>query len=101
MTLIAKSGLTIRFPEERWQHIAEQHPELAELKYSIEQTLEDPDKILEGSDGELLAVRLLKDDKYLVTVYRELEQDGFIITAYTTRRINSLNKRQEIWFRLP
>jgi hypothetical protein len=32
MTLIAKSGLTIRFPEERWQHIAEQHPELANLQ---------------------------------------------------------------------
>jgi len=101
MTLISKNGLTIRLPEERWQHIAEQHPELANLQPNVIQTLEDPDKILEGKDGELLAVRLLKDDKYLVTVYRELETDGFIITAYLTRRINSLNKRKELWSRHP
>ena len=97
MTLIAKSGLTIRLPEERWQHIAEQHPELVNLYPNVIQTIEDPDKILEGNDGELLVVKLLNDNKYLVTVYRELETDGFIITAYLTRRINSLNKRKELW----
>jgi hypothetical protein len=101
MALIAKSGLTIRLPEERWQHIAEQHPELANLQPKVIQTLEDPDKILQGNDGELLAVKLLNDNKYLVTVYRELETDGFIITAYLTRRINSLNKRKELWSRHP
>jgi hypothetical protein len=101
MTLTAKSGLTIRFPEERWQHIADQHPELVNLQPKVIQTLEDPDKILEGNDGELLAVRFLDDNKYLVTVYRELETDGFIITAYLTRRINSLNKRKELWSRHP
>jgi len=99
MTLTAKSGLTIRLTEERWQHIADQHPELVNLQPNVIQTLEDPDKILEGNDGELLAVRFLDDNKYLVTVYRELEADGFIITAYLTRRINSLNKRKELWSR--
>ena len=99
MAVIAKSGLTIRLTEERWQHIAEQHPELVNLQPKVIQTLEDPDKILEGNDGELLAVKLLNDNKYLVTVYRELEADGFIITAYLTRRINSLNKRKELWSR--
>jgi len=101
MTLTAKSGLTIRLTEERWQHIADQHPELVNLQPNVIQTLEDPDKILEGNDGELLAVRFLDDNKYLVTVYRELESDGFIITAYSTRRINPLNKRKELWSRHP
>jgi hypothetical protein len=101
LTATAKSGLIIRLPEERWQHIIEQHPEVADLQPNVMHTLENPDRILEGNDGELLAVKLLKDDKYLVTVYRELEKDGFIITAYLTRRINSLNKRKKLWSQLP
>jgi hypothetical protein len=101
LTVTAKSGLIIRLPEERWQHIIEQHPELADLQPNVMHTLENLDRILEGNDGELLAVKLLKDDKYLVTVYRELEKDGFIITAYLTRRINSLNKRKKLWSQLP
>ena len=52
MTLIAKSGLTIRLSEERWQHIAEQHPEFVNLYPSVIQTVEDPGKMLEGNDGE-------------------------------------------------
>ena len=51
--------------------------------------------------AKLLAVKLLNDNKYLVTVYRELKTDGFIITAYLTRRINSLNKWKELWSRHP
>jgi hypothetical protein len=94
LTANAQSGRIIRLPEETWQHIIEQHPELADLQPNVMHTLENPDRILEGNDGEFLAVKLLKDDKYLVTVYRELEKDGFIITAYLTRRINSLNKRK-------
>jgi hypothetical protein len=95
----AKNGLTIRLTEERWQHITAGHPELLNLQSEILQTIENPDKILEGNNGELLAVKLLGDNKYLVTIYKEAEEDGFVITAYLTRRINSLNKRKEVWSR--
>jgi hypothetical protein len=106
MPLIAstKNGLTIRLTEERWQHITAGHPELLNLQSEILQTIENPDKILEGNNGELLAVKLLGDNKYLVTIYKEEEDDdddGFIITAYLTKRINSLNKRKEVWSRSP
>ncbi|HAC62780.1 MAG TPA: hypothetical protein DCF68_04410 [Cyanothece sp. UBA12306] len=100
MTLIvtAKSGLSIRLTEERWQHIKEGHPELAELQSEVLKTIEDPDRILAGNQNELLAVKLLKtSNKYLVAIYKELDNDGFIITAYLTRRINSLNKMEILW----
>ena len=58
MIASAKSGLTIRLTEERWQHITEGHPELLHLQPEI-------------------------------------------ITAYITKRINSLNKRKELWSRSP
>ncbi|MFN5564935.1 MAG: hypothetical protein ACK5BG_15135, partial [Pseudanabaena sp.] len=45
------------------------HPELLNLQSEILQTIENPDKILEGNNGELLAVKLLGDNKYLVTIY--------------------------------
>jgi len=97
MTAQAKSGLIIRLPEERWQHIMNGHPELASFRSDIIQAIEAPDKILAGNDNELLAVKSLDDGKHLVVAYRECEQDGFILTAYLTRRINSLNRRQVLW----
>ncbi len=100
----AKNGLTIRLTEERWQHITAGHPELLNIQSETLQAIENPDKILEGNNGELLAVKLLGDNKYLVTIYKEEEDDdddGFIITAYLTKRINSLNKRKEVWSRSP
>ena len=52
-TAISKSGLTIRLPEERWQHIIEGHPELADQQTNILHTIENPDRILEGDrDGQ-------------------------------------------------
>ena len=33
----------------------------------------------------------------MVVVYRELKDDGFIITAFVTRRVRSLAKRKQLW----
>ncbi|MGB5768866.1 MAG: hypothetical protein WBM32_03200 [Crocosphaera sp.] len=60
-------------------------------------TIENPDKILEGNQNELLAIKEIITGKYLVVVYRELLNDGFIITAYLTRRLRSLAKRKQLW----
>ncbi|MGQ4649238.1 hypothetical protein [Lyngbya aestuarii] len=42
-------------------------------------------------------MRELKPGRWLVVVYREENDDGFVITAFPTRRINSLNRRQQLW----
>ncbi|MGE0468105.1 MAG: hypothetical protein AB7L09_18310 [Nitrospira sp.] len=61
------------------------------------ETVSSPARILVGSDGELLAVREIEQGKHLVVVYREQSEDGFIITAFLTRRIRSLEKRRQVW----
>lgn len=56
-----------------------------------------PHRVLLGGDGELMAVREVEPGKHLVVVYREQNDDGFIITAFLTRRIRSLEKRRQVW----
>jgi hypothetical protein len=49
------------------------------------EAIAEPIRIFAGAAGELLAVRELELGKYIVVVYRELEEDGFVITAFLTR----------------
>jgi len=78
-TVTSKNGILIRPADERWAHITEEHTELA------------------GGAGEMLALRPQPDGKTLVVVYRDDANDGFIITAFLTRRETSLRRRQQLW----
>jgi hypothetical protein len=54
--------------------------------------------IYEGGSDELLAVRELEIDKYLIVVYKEVDnEDGFVITAFLTSKIRQLERRTKIW----
>lgn len=91
-------GVWIRFPEERWQHILREHPELEGLYEDVLTTIESPLKVLAGSGGELLAAREIAPGKFLVVVYKEIgSDDGFVITAFLTRRIRQLERRAIVW----
>ena len=96
-TATSKNGITIRLTDERWSHIVEEHAELIELRTEVMTTIEDPVRIVEGGAGELLAIRNLELGKFLVVVYRELVGDGFVITAFVTRRLRSLERRKQLW----
>ena len=96
-TVTSKNGAPIRLTDERWVHITEEHGELAGLKLEVLETVACPERILTGAGGELLAAREVEAGKFLVVVYRELKSDGFIITAFLTRRIRSLNRREQVW----
>jgi hypothetical protein len=96
-TAISRNNVIIRLTPERWQHIAEQHGELIARKADVLKTVENPTRILAGSAGELLATREFEPGKWLVIVYKELDGDGFIITAFLTRRARSLERREQIW----
>jgi hypothetical protein len=61
------------------------------------ETVLQPERILLGSDGELIALRELEQGKYFVVIYREQVGGGFIITAFVTRRERSLSKRRQLW----
>ena len=95
--ILSKGGIAIRLTDERWTHITEEHCELAGLRSEVVETLSHPDRILLGGDGELIAVRQFEPGKHLVVVYREQADDGFIITAFLTRRVRSLEKRRQVW----
>lgn len=96
-TAISKNGVAIRLTDERWAHIVEEHSELADLRFEVLNAISDPVRIVEGGEGALLAVREIDLGKYTVVVYRELADDGFVITAFVTRRIRILERRKQLW----
>lgn len=67
------------------------------MRLDVLETVVNPACILVGGDGDLLSVREFEPEKCLIVVYRELHDDGFIITAFSTRRIRPLNRRIRIW----
>jgi len=99
MTSVARSknGVPIRLTDERWSHVTEEHAELAGLRLEVLETIAQPERVLAGRAGEQFAVRQLGEGKWLVAVYRELESDGFVITAFLTRRLQSFTRRRQLW----
>ncbi|MFN0147376.1 MAG: hypothetical protein ACKVT1_12765 [Dehalococcoidia bacterium] len=90
-------GVPIRLSGERWEHIASEHSEIANLRDEVLRTLATPVRVLAGNGGELLAIDEYLPGKFLVVVYREEELDGFVITAFFTRRSASLGRRRRVW----
>lgn len=77
----SRNAVPIRLPDERWTHITEEHAELAGMRDQVLDTVANPTTIFVGGAGELLATKEMESAKWLVVVYRELQNDGFIITA--------------------
>lgn len=98
----SRNGVPIRLTDERWQHIARRHPEMADQRDRVLETVTDPEWIQQGDYGELLAIRSYAQtpltSKYLVVVYREVrDDDGFILTAYFTSHPSVM--RTTLWKR--
>lgn len=96
-TVKSKNSIPIRLTDERWTHISEEHCELAGMRLEVLETVVEPARIYAGTSGELMAAREIAIGKWLVVVYRELRNDGFVITAFLTRRIASLERRKQLW----
>jgi hypothetical protein len=94
----SKNGVSIRLTDERWVHIVEEHSEMAGYYVDILETIQEPDAIYEGKSGELLAIKEKNQGKYLIVVYKELDKDdGFVITAFSTRRLSQIERRIRLW----
>jgi hypothetical protein len=90
-------GVPIRLTAERWLHIVENHDELAGHYEDVLDTVADPEVVIPGYRGSLIAARASARRRYLCVVYRQLSRtDGFIITAYFSR---ILKRRKAIWKR--
>ena len=96
-TVDSRNGVPIRLTDERWAHISEEHCELAGLRSEVLRTVASPQRIFAGGAGELLAAGSFEPRKWLVVVCKELGDDGFVITAFLTRRMASLERRKQLW----
>jgi len=93
----SKNDILIRLTDERWFHIVENHDELAGRTPDVLNTIAEPDIIVEGIQKELLAGKQFEDE-WIVAVYKEANRmDGFVITAFTTSRIQYLLNRKVLW----
>jgi len=101
--VISKDGKEIRLTEERWSHIVESHDYMAGNQDIVFETLEDPDIIVSGEKDEIIAikhyVKTSISEKHAVVIYREKENDGFVITAFMTSKPEKIVKRGIIWKR--
>ena len=101
----SKFGKEIRLTQKVWyEKILKDHVEFAlhsEYLDEVKRTIEEPEYIVEGWEGEMLALRWCeiapKNAKYLCIVYRELDRDGFVITAFFISRFGKLLKRKILW----
>ena len=93
----AKNGGPMRLTDERWTPITEEQGALAGLRSAMMEAVANPAEIFAGKQGAWLAVREVEPGTYLVVVDRASPQDGFIITAFLTRKGHTLRRRQQLW----
>ena len=97
-TVRSKNGVPIRLTQQRWLHITEEHSEMAGYYFDVLETIQEPEAIYEGKVEELLAVKEIEPGKYLLIVYKEMnKEDGFVITAFLTRRFKQIERRKKLW----
>jgi len=100
-SVILKNGKEIRLSEERWYHIVESHDYMAGNQDIIFETLESPDVIEKGEKGELIALKYYAktsiSEKHAVVIYKEQEENGFVITAFMTSKPESIIQKGVVW----
>jgi hypothetical protein len=96
-SVISINAVPVRLPAERWFHILENHDEVAGYYDAVLETVADPDLIVPGYHGSLVAIRGYGRRRYLYVLYREVtSDDGFIITAYFSPKDN---RKKAVWKR--
>src|SRR4051812_31533381 len=82
-------GHNIRITTEQWAHIIEAHDYMAGNLDLVVETVAEPSRIIEGRQGESLALRdydhTTISKKTCVVVFRD-EPDGFVITSFLTSK---------------
>jgi hypothetical protein len=104
-TARSKFKRRIHLTKATWfEKILKNHPELGikeEYVNEVKKAVEDPDYIVSGWFGEYLALRFCriapKRPKYLCVVYRELNKEGFVITAFFISKPHRLLRRGVLW----
>ena len=86
----------IRLTARQWAHIIEAHDYMAGNMDKVLETLSEPSRIIQGEQGELLALKDYEStnitEKTAVVVYRD-EDDGFVITAFFTSKPEKIERK--------
>ena len=97
----SRDNVPIRLTYKQWAHIVESHDYMSGCLDVVIETISEPDYIVRGWTDELIALRDYEETviskKTVVVVYKELDQDGFIITAFMTSRPDQILRRGVIW----
>jgi len=102
----SKTGRQIRLTPTIWRKIQTDHLEFRdrdELIDAIREAVADPDYVVAGRRGARIALAWCEAapvrPKHVVAVYRELNGDGFVITAFFVSRFQRLLTREILWQR--
>ncbi|MBS3092495.1 hypothetical protein J4466_03685 [Candidatus Pacearchaeota archaeon] len=92
LEVIDKTKRRIRLTEKQWRHIMKKHPSLTGYLKEIEETLKYPDKITSYSNDVNVRYyykhfKNVKLNKYLLTIVKYLNGDGFVISVYFINKI--------------
>jgi len=105
-TVRSKSGKNTRLTEAIWRKIQGSHPEFKlnpGYAEEIQAVIEDPDYVVRGWTNEYLVLRWSEAaparPKHLCVVYRELDRDAFVVTAFFVSRYERLLRREVLWRR--
>lgn len=95
VTLAEWKSISFRLTDERWEHVVSNKPYMERYYDKVLEAIENPTWILRGYAGTLVAVLPIAKRNYLHVVYQEVSQDdGFVITAFVSRKVNG---RMIIW----
>lgn len=87
--LIDKANRKIHLTQERWKHIQKDHPDVQEEE--IKKAITSPVKIIMKNNDKYFYYLYCKYKKsparYLRTVIKYLNGEGYVITAYFVRNI--------------
>ena len=84
-----KDGKLIRLTEKQWFHIKYRHPEIANKLNIIEDAIANPTARIQHSEDTTKFYKFIKgENNYVMVAVRILNGEGFVITAYKTRRIS-------------
>ncbi len=96
-------GRTIRYPEERQTHVADNHPYLEHYPELIQGTLASPDEVRMSQEDPNTVILYYRwywntpvGAKYVRVVVKLLDRDAFVLTAHVT---DNIRRGTRIWIR--
>jgi len=94
--ITSKLGKRIRITDSYWEYIARvKHREMVALKEAVAKALRLPFEVQRSQKDPSVHLYYGRyEDKMLCVVARHLNEEGFIITAYLTRKIG---RGQLVW----